>query len=303
MAAPRLVRGLRASTRLSRAAPLFLAARRADFERHQSAVSRRLTPNAVHDLRVALRRLRGAVRLHGKDKRVRRALTELARLQAALGGLRDLHVQLARLARLQKRLPPEEAAVVAHLRTTCGLARTEAVGGSRAALQRWAKRGPPLLAALNGLQPRGKLGGHRLRQRLVHQVEQLEELVGDALVDPTPDAMHRLRISVKRFRYALEFLEPAMPAETSQIRNELVPLQTGLGDLHDLDVEMLLVDRHASPATLPIAAQLLRRLRADREREAAAILAALLHWEEEATALRAQLLLASSPVRIQQRMP
>jgi triphosphatase len=298
MAAPRLVRGLRASTRLRRAAPIFLAARLADFERHHSAVQKRFSPNAVHDLRVALRRLRGAVRLHGTGKEVRRANAALGRLQATLGGLRDVQVQLSRLTRLQSRLATEEAAVVAHVRTALGVTRTEALTASRAALERWAKRGPRLLAALKGLQPRGKLGGHRLRKRLVRQMEQLEELAGAALADPAPEAMHRLRISVKRFRYALEFLEPAMPAETSQIRDELVPLQTRLGDLHDLDVEILLVDQHASPDTLPMTAELLRRLRADREREAAALSAALIHWEEEATALRAQVLLGSSPVHI-----
>ena len=114
--------------------------------------------------------------------------------------------------------------------------------------------------------------------------------------------MHQLRISVKRFRYALEFLEPAMPAETAEIRGEMVPLQTALGELHDLDVQLALVDQHASPESLPAAAALLRRLRAERERLGADLLAVLIHWEEEASALRAQVLLGSSPVRIHRRM-
>jgi CHAD domain-containing protein len=302
MAAPRPVRGLRASTRLREAAPVFLAARLADVEQHRAAAERRLAPGSVHHLRVALRRLRGAVRLFGKSREVRRADLELGHLQSALGTLRDLHVQLARLAKLQRTLPAEEAGVVAAVRTRLGEGRASSVATARAALSRWTKRGPGLLRPLKRLRPRGKLGGHRLRKRLVRRLEGLEELAGTALSDPAPAVMHRLRIAVRRFRYALEFLDPAMPAETVEIRTELVPLQTALGNLHDLDVLLGRIDGNASPGSLPATADLLRRLRADREREAAALTAALIHWEEEATALRAQVLLGSSPVRIHRRM-
>jgi triphosphatase len=302
MAAPRPVRGLRASTRLVDAAPALLAARLADVQRHSAAARQRLTPERVHDVRVGLRRLRGAVRLFGKGKAVRRADGELATLQTALGTLRDLQIQLGRLLRLQRSLPVEETAVVAQVRMKLSAARPEAVEGVRMALQRWTKRGPRALAGLEGLRPKGRLGGHRVRKRLVRQLEGLEERVGAALADPGPAAMHELRIAVRRFRYALEFLEPAMPAETAEIRAELVPLQTALGELHDLDVEIGLVDLHASGASLPAAADVLRRLRAERDRSADALLAVLIHWEEEASALRAQVLLGSSPVRIKRRM-
>ena len=302
MAAPRPVRGLRASTRLVEAAPAFLAARMADVERHCSAATQRLAPERVHDVRVALRRLRGAVRLFGKGKALRRADAELGTLQDALGGLRDLQVQLAGLSRLRRKLPPEEAAVVEQVQTTLGAARPERVDAVRAALRRWAKRGPGALERLEGLHPKGRLGGHRMRGRLVRQLEGLEEWAGAALADPGPAPMHHLRVAAKRFRYALEFLEPAMPAETAEIRTELIPLQNTLGELHDLDIQIGLVDRHASGASLPAAADLLRRLQAERERSAAALLAVLIHWEEEASALRAQVLLGSSPVRIQRRI-
>ena len=296
MATPRPVRGLRASSRLRDAAPVFLAARLADVEQHRRAVERRLLPGAVHDLRVSLRRLRGALRLFGKGAAAREATAEVRRFQGALGPLRDLHVQLARLTRLQSGLPPAEAAVVAQVRAALNARRASGVESARSALDRWARRGRPLLATLEGLRPRGRLGGHRMRNRLVRQLEALEDRVGGALADPGPEAMHRLRIAVKRFRYGLEFIEPAMPGETAEIRTELVPLQTALGDLHDLDVQIALVDRHAADDALPAAADLLRRLAADREREAGELTAALVHWEEEATALRAQVLLGSSPV-------
>ncbi len=302
MAAPRPVRGLRASTRLIDAAPIFLAARQSDVARHCAALAQRLTPERVHDLRVAVRRLRGAVRLFGKGKPVRRASEELRGFQAALGTLRDLQVQLAGLTRLRRKLPPAEAAVVLHVRDTLTASRPGSVDVARQALQRWAKHGTRALAELEALRPKGRLGGHRVRERLLRQLEEVEERAQAALADPGPLPMHQLRIALKRFRYALEFLEPAMPSETAEIRSELVPLQTSLGELHDLDVQIALVDQHASPESLPAAADLLRRLKAERERLSEALVAVLIHWEEEASALRAQVLLGSSPVRIHERM-
>ena len=302
MAAPRPVRGLRASTRLVDAAPAFLAARLADVQQHCAALGERLTPERVHNVRVSLRRLRGAVRLFGKGKAARRADGELRGFQAALGALRDLQVQLAGLSRLERKLPPEEAAVVVHVRASLEKARPSSAEAAREALAHWEKRGARSIARLEGLRPKGRLGGHRLRKRLVRQLETLEECAGAALADPGPGPMHQLRIVVKRFRYALEFLEPAMPVETAEIRTELFPLQTTLGDLHDLDIQIGLVDENASRASLPAAADLLRRLRADRERLAATLLSVLIHWEEEASALRAQVLLGSSPMRVSGRL-
>jgi CHAD domain-containing protein len=302
MAVPRPVRGLRASTPLLDAAPAFLAARLADVQQHCAAFAKRLSEAHVHNVRVALRRLRGAVRLHGKGKAARRAEAELRSFQAALGPLRDLQVQLAGLSRLRRTLPPEESALVLQLQTAVSAARQQSVERAQAALRRWEKRGARALKKLSGLRPKGRLGGHRLRKRLVRQLEGLEEWASTALADPGPAPMHQLRIAVRRFRYALEYLEPAMPAETAAIRAELVPLQTALGDLHDLDIRIGLVDEHASPASLPAAADLLRHLRAERERMAAALLSVLIHWEEEASALRAQVLLGSSPMRIHGRM-
>ena len=302
MAAPRPVRGLRASTRLIDAAQAFLAVRLADLQLHCVAFAERLTPAHVHNVRVALRRLRSAVRLFGKNKAGRRADTELRRFQAALGPLRDLQVQLVGLSRLRRKLPPEEAALAGQVQATLAGTRQSSLDTARAALRHWEKRGPAALKQLSGARPKGRLGGHRLRKRLVRQLEGLEEWASTALADPGPAPMHQLRIAVRRFRYALEYLEPAMPAETAAIRAELLPLQGALGDLHDLDIQIGLVDQHASPASLPAAADLLRRLRAERERMAAALLSVLIHWEEEASALRAQVLLGSSPMRIHRRM-
>src|SRR5262249_62203386 len=89
---------------------------------------------------------------------------------------------------------------------------------------------------------------------------------------------------------------PAMTSEVEEILAALVPLQDPLGTLHDTDVRLELVDDHGDASTQGTDA-ILRRLRADRDRQAQEVLRALESWEEEAVALRAQALLSASPLK------
>jgi CHAD domain-containing protein len=295
MARPTPVRGLVAATPMSRAAQITLQGRSADLRLYLAKLRRSLQSDAIHDARVASRRLRAALTLFEDRGRVRKADAAVTDLQDALGELRDLQVQLEAFAALKRRAPAEEheplQRIAAMLRTSVP-ANVVAV---RKAIGRWNRRGPRALARLEAFRPRGKLGGHRLRKRLVRQLEALEERVIDAQQRPTPRPMHLLRIAVKRFRYALELLQPAMP-ELDEIGAALVRLQTGLGDLHDIDVRIDLIDLHTGGGTRA-ADGLLRLLRGDRERLAQTVLRALESWEEEATALRAQVLLSASPLK------
>jgi CHAD domain-containing protein len=108
--------------------------------------------------------------------------------------------------------------------------------------------------------------------------------------------MHELRKGVKKYRYALELLEGAMPAEIGEILGALVPLQETLGTLHDTDVRLELVDDHGDASSQGTDA-VLKRLRVDRDRQAQDVLRALESWEEEAVALRSQVLLSASPLK------
>jgi hypothetical protein len=81
-----------------------------------------------------------------------------------------------------------------------------------------------------------------------------------------------------------------------EILGALVPLQDPLGVLHDTDVRLELVDDHGDASTQGTDA-ILRRLRTDRDRQAQDVLRALESWEEEAVALRAQVLLSGSPLK------
>src|SRR5215813_12933287 len=302
MARPTPVRGLVAATPMARAAQILVRAREADLRRHLARLRRSMESEAIHDARVASRRLRASLTLLGNRRRVRRADAVVSELQDALGELRDLQVQLEAFAALGRRIPAEEREPLRKLQLTLRASLPAHVMAVRKAIARWQRRGPRALRRLGSLRPPGKLGGHRIRKRLVAELEALEERVIDAQERPAPRPMHLLRIAVKRFRYALELLQPAMPAEVEEIATALVGLQTGLGELHDTDVRIDLIDLHTGGGT-PAADALLRRLRSERDRQAQTVLRALESWEEEAVALRAQVLLSASPLKTRTAPP
>jgi len=278
------------------AARTLLGGRLADVQRQLGKLGGALAADPVHDARVATRRLRAALVLFGDDKRVRRADKVVSALQDALGEVRDLHVQLDAFTEMGEKAAPLERTALRHVREhleACLPGKTEAL---RTAIPRWQKDGLKALARVEGLEPPGKLAGHRTRDRLVGELEELEARVIEAQQDPSASPMHELRKGVKKFRYALELLEPGMPAEIGQILGALEPLQETLGTLHDTDVRLELVDDHGDASSQGTDA-VLRKLRTDRDRQAQDVLRALESWEEEAVALRSQVLLSASPLK------
>jgi CHAD domain-containing protein len=83
--------------------------------------------------------------------------------------------------------------------------------------------------------------------------------------DGDPEAMHRLRIAIKRYRYALEALTEAGASGLQPAIQAARSLQSDLGSLHDLDVLIEVVRRNAH---LPGAGGFLRHLLRRRLRQA-----------------------------------
>lgn len=203
---------------------------------------------AVHDYRVGLRRLRSALRalrpMWGKARLVPLE-GELKALADATGDVRDEEVLQETLQRVK--LTPESKATLA--RWSQGRGRR--LRGARAAAARklaGAELGDRLSRTLHAIEatlgevPRKPLTLHRLRERSIGRM--LEDVVtrGAAVEASDVDAMHRLRIRIKRLRYAIELLfdgdaptEPALKAATK--------LQKRLGELHDVDEALLRMAR------------------------------------------------------------
>jgi CHAD domain-containing protein len=79
----------------------------------------------------------------------------------------------------------------------------------------------------------------KLLEPLVEGVEQHDKDVGSA---STPTALHELRISIKKLRYALELVAPLLGADQRELIKRAESLQELLGTHHDLFVIAGLMD-------------------------------------------------------------
>jgi CHAD domain-containing protein len=228
---------------------------------------------ALHDLRVGLRRLRSHLRAHrgpldGALKRKHEK--RLARLARMTNGARDAEVQLAFLAELRPSLGARCAAGLQLLRER--LERRRAVDAALPARYRRASRklarrladptlreGPPLGAVLaDRLHEHQRALGRALAR--VHDAEDQARI-------------HRARIAAKRLRYLLEPLRDDAHADASHAVKSLRRLQEVLGDLHDGHV----LAGHVAEALADVEAERSRRLVRALLTSKAAVRAALRH--------------------------
>jgi CHAD domain-containing protein len=235
-----------------------IAERLRELEQPQSKVSEK---SAVHQMRVAARRLRAALRI----LRLRRLDPAVKALQDALGDVRDLQLQIAWLRSRDETLTRGREARLRKAEQTLGRA-----------LQRWrAQTAPALLDA--GVQARAP---HRRRVRKVvcNRLRRLEARLEQARVRPTPRSVHSARISVKQVRYLIEVGEKLLPSRVVRTVADLKSLQASLGQLHDADLRIGLVK------TRPL---LLREQREAREHLAKIVSSQLTRWKKQEVAAHA----------------
>jgi CHAD domain-containing protein len=246
-------------------------------------LSEEAAADAVHDARVASRRLRAALSLCAFAPRPlrRQVRDEVAALGRVLGGVRDLDVIAAWL---KDRLPgagPGEAPGLAALLRWLDARRAQAGAALDGALAAFLAEGQARVGACaQALDAgRGRMGGRALRRRLRKEVADAArwlERVRDR--DGRPDLAHELRIALKKLRYHAEILAPALP-EAGALLAALPPLQEALGRLHDADARVVFLhDRlcDMGPAERPALAWLLTESLHERRRlfaEAAPVLA------------------------------
>lgn len=194
--------------------------------------------DAVHDLRVSIRRLNAVlakIEQFNPTVMVHQCSRELKLLMKPLGRLRDIHVQIEWIEktfrvigpglneylkklwlkekRLQRKItgmmenytPTECAALHQHvflLTKSDDAGKFSAVSGS-------------LLESLFGTLS-GMKEGTAARDNAAH--------------------LHGMRIALKKYRYTVEILKPALGAGAGRLLKRMHALQTLLGDIHDFDV-------------------------------------------------------------------
>lgn len=214
---------------------------------------------ALHDFRVALRRMRTILRVARelwRRKRLARIEGEIRYHAQATGALRDEEVLRETLAALD--LPPEARAEV----DTWLARRASAVRKEHAQVTRLLRDGPPARAPTlpNGKRIRPlERSFHALAARLDGDPPRLVPTVdlGHAVLDHAArdvatwamrdvgdsEAMHELRIRYKRLRYTAELFAAPLGAAATRLAKHATRMQRHLGELHDIDHASLTLSR------------------------------------------------------------
>ncbi len=203
---------------------------------------------AVHDMRVATRRMRSAFRLfkpYFKPRAIKLYNHGLRDLAALLGEVRDLDVLMENaqhyleshpesnldplIAIWQKRLNKARRNLVRHLESK--------------SFGKLVKRFHEFLITpgegARSLPDPDEAVAFQVRHVAPRLIYELYERIRayDPVLDGAPlSTLHALRIDFKRFRYALEFFEEILGPEIKQVIKECKAMQDHLGDLNDTQV-------------------------------------------------------------------
>ncbi|MGW1841754.1 CYTH and CHAD domain-containing protein [Streptomyces sp. NPDC001966] len=208
---------------------------------------RRDLPDSVHQMRVATRRLRSALRTYRKilDRDATDPVgAELKWLAAELGVGRDLEVLDARLRARLAELP--RTLVLGPVRGRLRIWSAATRGGSRrrtvAVLD--GKRYLALLESLDALlaappllPAAARAPGRELSRAVLKEYGRLADRTGHALeLPPGHDrdlAVHEARKAAKRVRYAAEAARPALGRPAKRFATRMKAVQSLLGDHQD----------------------------------------------------------------------
>jgi CHAD domain-containing protein len=209
--------------------------------RHEAGVRLGEDPEAVHQARVATRRIRSTLRTFSKllDKewtdRLRGDLKWLADL---LGEVRDADVLLERFSGHLEALPAADAKAGRRLLATLADQRDHA---RRRLLGAMAQEKYAVLlddvvaaAAAPALLPGADRPAAEVLPPLVRKPwRRLRKAVRQAGDDPADDQLHQIRIRAKRARYAAEAVEPVIGTPAEDFADAVADLQSVLGDHQD----------------------------------------------------------------------
>ena len=236
------------------------------FRKQLRKLRKGVTADVVHDERTATRRLLSTLNVVEPvigRKPVRRLEKHLRKMLKALGPLRDVHVEIEATRRFERgpRIPQFRT----HLRRQAwALSKGAARRASKVRVGRL-RRG-----ILRVEKQLSRLDQEPRRRPLLERIDLAFEkaVARRRALDPTdPVSLHRLRVALKNFRYAVEALQPVLrgvePPQLEQLRR----VQDDLGSIHDADVLSAsfrdFMQRGAGagrlPHLLPIQKQLLER--------------------------------------------
>jgi CHAD domain-containing protein len=201
---------------------------------------------AIHDMRVACRRLRAALPVLVKrpaSRRTRRTLRLLRDLGRAASGSRDFDVALELLDDLRGKRPGAEVSVLRKRLADARRRRKARMAEDLLDLELAQMRRDLRKLVARGAEPLdGALG--RLRAQADERGLEMLGAVERLAADFEPAALHAIRIHAKRLRYAAE-LQDALSGRGGAAVQAMKKVQEALGRMHDAHVLEVLLHQHA----------------------------------------------------------
>jgi CHAD domain-containing protein len=205
-------------------------------------------PEYVHEMRVATRRMRAAIRVFEDVLELGRLQAQIGNLADVLGQARDLDVFLEFLQEYRqgskgaRQAFADEMVRFWNVRRRASYRKVSALMGSAAfaafighahktfCLPVGAKDGPKATSAAwnDPLWRQARAILHRQLRKMFRYEPDLEKY--------SPRKRHRLRIAGKRMRYLTEFFLPLYGRQMTQLIDCVKDVQAFLGDSHDCEV-------------------------------------------------------------------
>ncbi|HEX8193841.1 MAG TPA: CHAD domain-containing protein [Allosphingosinicella sp.] len=216
------------------------------FRLNEPLVLARRDAPALHQARVAVRRLRSALSLFRpviSDWEYERMREDLRWLAGALGEARNLDVLLARLP--SRKVRRGSAAKIERAREAAYDKVLEVLDSARSRrlmldLIRWFETGG-WRARRRATKPLEGFAAEQLARRWTRVLKRSSDLAGE-----DAETLHRLRLDIKKLRYSAEFLsgvwaDRAGQAKAKAFIDALADLQDRLGELNDAETARDLV--------------------------------------------------------------
>ena len=210
-------------------------------------------PEGVHSMRVASRRLRSALRdfmPYVHKRRLANSAKQLKKVADALGAVRDHDVAIMALEELKLQAPADLSAALDQFIQTRASVRERSRGELTATIEpadlevmrtKFATAVDEAVAVANRpkkhVQHKPSLTFAEMSRTVI--LDRLKEFEkrSDGLFKPLDvEALHDMRIAVKRLRYALELFSKCWPRVVGAQARRAARIQGALGDLHDCDV-------------------------------------------------------------------
>lgn len=251
-------------------------AERLDKFRLQFRICRRdFNEEAVHDLRVAARRLLAALdlgRALAPNTSLRKARRALKDFLDGLDELRDTQVMLVDMSELLETFPQAAGLVKKLGKRERKLLRAARENLKKASLGEIRSRVEKSRVAL-----REQIRPRSFKPSVLRAVDEAHETVTRRLGQVDADQLstiHRVRVAFKKFRYMVEIVRPLLPDPPEALFEKMHAYQGRMGDVQDTDMALQMLDEFAEAASAADLAAVRHFLEARRAERIAACLQA-----------------------------